>query len=418
MYLAYYFNTLFIYLPIKMKKNRAYLLFLFIFIAFSAMSQQQTDQTKSLEELIDSIGRKLVPDKRVEVFNIKSKALENGIILQGETSNETAYKELLAKASAIAPTLKDSVRLLPDKALGNKNWGVIYNSVADLRLKPAYPSEMVTQVLLGTPVRILEKSGNWRRVQTPEGYIGWMSGSLQTHTQEELDHYLSKPKIIVNQQYALSYSKPDKQSQPVSDLVVGNMLVIKNRADDFYEIEYPDGRTGYLSRADALPAEEWLQGIELNGERIVETAKQLMGVPYVWGGTSAKGLDCSGFTKLVYFLHGIIIARDASQQIKNGLVVDSDGTFEEAQKGDLVFFGEKATAESPKERVVHVGIYMGNKEFIHASDNIHINSFDPESSIYDAFNTNRYLRTLRLIGLENTPGIESIQSHPFYQPHK
>ena len=400
-----------------MKKKVTYIVSLFIFFVLTTMSQQHTDQTKSMEELIDSIGNKYAPDKRVEVFTISSEVNEDGIVLKGETSSESAYKELLAKASTIVPHLKDSVRLLPDKALGDENWGVIYNSVADLRAKPAYPSEMVTQVLLGMPVRILEKSGSWRRVQTPEGYIGWMSGSLKPQTREQLNDFLAKPKIIITSHYALAYVEPYEFSQPVSDLVVGNMLMIKEKVDDFYEVEYPDGRTGFVSRADALQTEEWLKGIELNGERIVETAKQLMGVPYVWGGTSAKGLDCSGFTKLVYFLHGIIIDRDASQQIKNGAEVDTDGTFENAKKGDLVFFGEKATSENPKERVVHVGIYMGNKEFIHASDNIHINSFAPDSSIYDAYNTNRYLRTIRLIGSENTPGIESIQLHPFYQPH-
>lgn len=312
----------------------------------------------------------------------------------------------------------DSIRLLPDKALGYKHWGVINNSVADLRAKPAYPSEMVTQVLLGMPIKILEKSVDWRRVQTPEGYIGWMSGSLHEQTQQELNQYLTKSKIIVTHQYGLSYSEPNKQSQPVSDIVIGNMLVlINNTQDEFYEVEYPDGRKAFVHKQDALKVDDWLNNIELTGESIIETAKQLMGAPYVWGGTSSKGLDCSGFTKLVYFLHGIIIPRDAYQQIKNGVEVDSAGTLENAQKGDLVFFGEKTSSENAKERVVHVGMYMGNKEFIHASDNIHINSLDPESPIYDDYNRKRYLKTIRLIGFENTPGIELIQLNPFYQSH-
>ena len=101
--------------------------------------------------------------------------------------------------------------------------------------------------------------------------------------------------------------------------------------------------------------------------------------------------------------------------MKNGIEIDSIGNFENAQKGDLVFFGEKATATNPQERVVHVGIYIGNKQFIHASDNIHISSFDPNDSLYDKFNTNRYLRTMRLIGMEGTKGIEFMKTHSFYQ---
>ncbi|MFA5656162.1 MAG: SH3 domain-containing protein, partial [Dysgonamonadaceae bacterium] len=280
-----------------MKKNITYILSLFIFLVFSAMAQKNIDQTKGLEELIDFIGNKYAPDKRVEVFRIKGKVIEEGILLKGETTSEAAYRELIAKASKITSNLNDSVRLLPDKTLGDEHWGIINNSVADLRAKPAYSSEMVTQVLLGMPVKILEKSGSWRRVQTPEGYIGWMSGSLQTQTREQLNDFLAKPKIIVNKQYALSYSEPNKQSQPVSDIVIGNMLPIVEMQKDFFMIIYPDGREAFVQKQDAQKAEDWLNEIKLTGESIVETAKQLMGVPYVWGGTSAKGLDCSGFTK-------------------------------------------------------------------------------------------------------------------------
>jgi len=147
----------------------------------------------------------------------------------------------------------------------------------------------------------------------------------------------------------------------------------------------------------------------------VRTGKQFMGVPYVWGGTSSKGLDCSGFTKLVYFLHGVILQRDASQQVLNGKLIDEKGDFSNAQKGDLVFFGTKATPENPKERVVHVGIYIGDMKFIHASDYIRINSFDPADPLYDEYNTNRYLRTKRIIGEVGTKGIERIFENEFYK---
>ena len=132
---------------------------------------------------------------------------------------------------------------------------------------------------------------------------------------------------------------------------------------------------------------------------------------------SSKGLDCSGYTKTVHWLHGIIIPRDASQQVLYGVEVDSEGNFDNVQKGDLVFFGTKATKENPKERVVHVGFYIGNKEFIHASDYIRINSFDPESDIYDAHNTKRYLRSMRYIGSEGTTAITPLTKHPFYNNH-
>lgn len=383
-------------------------------ISFIAMAQEPTMSNNELKNQIQAVEDKYAPDKRVVVFSITSIESEDQLSLKGETTNEFAYKELLAEANKIYPQIKDEIRILPDCVIGNHNWGVIYNSVADLRSKPAYSAEMVTQVLLGMPVRILDKSGSWLRIQTPEGYIGWMSGSLQRLTHEELKEYMAQPKIIITNQYAQSYSKADNKSQTVSDIVVGDMLSIKDVEKDFYNVTYPDGREAFVDKRDAQEIENWLNTIELSGESVVETAKQLMGVPYVWGGTSAKGLDCSGFTKMVYWLHGIIIARDASQQVKNGVEIDSIGDFDNAEKGDLVFFGEKATDDNPNERVVHVGIYIGNQQFIHASDYIHINSFNPKSELYDEYNTNRYLRTMRYIGSETMPGITPITQHPFY----
>jgi len=107
-------------------------------------------------------------------------------------------------------------------------------------------------------------------------------------------------------------------------------------------------------------------------------------------------------------MHGIILARDASQQVLSGRLIDETGDFREALPGDLVFFGTKATPENPKERVVHVGIYIGDRRFIHASDFIHINSFDPADPLYDDYNTKRYLRTKRIIGEVNGDGIEEM----------
>lgn len=380
------------------------------------MGQEPINTKIDLERLIQTIGNKYAPDKRVEVFSITTVESESdaSLMLKGETSNTPAHKELIAEAKKIYPHIKDSIRLLPDAIIGPKNWGIIYNSVADLRGKPAYSSEMVTQVLLGMPVKILDKSGNWYRIKTPEGYIGWMSGSVHRLTHQELLDYLANPKIIVTNQYAKSYTKANRESQTVSDIVVGNMLNINGEKNGFYKATYPDGREAFVDKKDAEEDDKWLKGIKLTGESIVTTAMQLMGVPYVWGGTSSKGLDCSGFTKLVYWLHGIIIARDASQQVMYGVEIDRIGNFENAQKGDFVFFGVKATDENPKERVVHVGIYIGNQQFIHASDYIHISSFDSSSELYDEYNTNRYMRTMRYIGSEQTPGIISIENHPFY----
>lgn len=354
-------------------------------------------QENEVHQLIDELREQYAPDGRVALFQIKATECGDTLVLEGVTTSAEAKEALLAQVMEVAPLVDDQTRLLPDAALGDKNWGVIYNSVGTIRGEPRYGAEIVTQTLLGTPVRILEKRGGWTRIQTPDRYIGWINGSVQPLTKELLDESMNHPKIIVTAHSTRSYVAPDNPSLPVSDLVAGDLLRLLTVSDTHYRVQYPDGREAFVKREDALPEEEWRATIELTGERIANHALQYMGVPYLWGGTSPKGLDCSGFTKQVYYMHGVVLARDASQQVLQGELVDEAGDFRDALPGDLVFFGTPATDENPRERVVHVGIYLGDKRFIHASDYIRINSFDPDDPLYDAFNTNRYLRTKRLI---------------------
>lgn len=373
-------------------------------------------QNSDIDFVVGLVKEQYAPDSRVEIFDVVAEHQDSTLVLTGVTTSCDAYTELLKRSSNISVHVKDNIRLLPDESLGEKRWGVIYNSVGTLRAEPRYGSELVSQGLLGMPVQILEKNGGWWRIQTPDKYIGWINGSVQAMTKHELGQYMLQPKIMIVPLAAHSLHEADANSSPVSDLVTGNMLVVKEEGSEFFHVTYPDGREAYVRKSDGISTADWLQQIDLSGESIVQTAYQFMGIPYLWGGTSSKGLDCSGFTKMVYFMHGIVLSRDASQQDRAGKLIDSSGDFSDALPGDLLFFGSKATDENPRERVVHVGIYIGNSRFIHASDYIHVNSFDPSDPLYDEFNTRRYLRTKRVIGEVNTPGIEEIFENEFYRP--
>ncbi len=294
--------------------------------------------------------------------------------------------------------------------LGSVGWGIVYNSVVAVRSEPRHAAEMVTQVLLGTPVKVLEQRGDWRKVQLPDQYVGWVDGSLQPVSRERLDDYLALPKIIVTAHYATAFETSGHSPLPVSDLVAGNILMVQSSVGTFYQVCYPDGREAYVRKSNVLPVDEWLAGVELTGESVVKQALQLLGVPYLWGGSSTKGLDCSGFTKQVYLMHGLVLARDASQQAMQGEQVDVGADFSNAQPGDLLFFVSKSTDEHPVERVTHVAIYMGDKRFIHASDNVRIGSFDPADPLYDAFNTNRYSLAKRFIRDGQAVGVETVVS--------
>ena len=158
---------------------------------------------------------------------------------------------------------------------------------------------------------------------------------------------------------------------------------------DWFKVELPDQRAGYLQKHSATDYKEWKRTRQPTPDAIEQTARMFLGYPYLWGGNSPKGLDCSGFTKLVFFLNGVELDRNASHQAQQGVAVPLDAEFSHVKKGDLLFFGTPARGDRP-ERVTHVGIYLGDKLFIHSSEMVRINSLDPNSPISDA----RRIRTL------------------------
>ena len=118
--------------------------------------------------------------------------------------------------------------------------------------------------------------------------------------------------------------------------------------------QYPDGRKAFV-KSKTRGGRQVVIGHRVDGRKYRQQRHAVEGRSILMGGTSTKGLDCSGFTKQVYFMHGIVLSRDASQQVMQGLLVDETGDFSNARPGDLVFFGSPATEENPIERVVHVG---------------------------------------------------------------
>jgi hypothetical protein len=346
------------------------------------------------------------PDKRVAIYDVKIVRDQNSIRITGETDQSEALNRLKEELKSLGLTIQDEVSLLPDQSIGTHPYAVVNNSVANIRSAPKHSAELATQAILGTGLKVLKIDGDFYLVQTPDRYISWVDhGGVQLMTQQDFENWSAAPKLVYLKSFGHVYASKDNEFEKIGDLVLGALLRLIGEDGDFFEVAYPDGRVGYVRRDEAEIYLKWLEDLNPSPERLELCARSLMGAPYLWGGTSSKGMDCSGFTKTAFRMNGLIIPRDASQQIMAGKDIDPDLSFESLSKGDLMFFGKKAT-DSTRQRVTHVAIWLGNNrgEFIHSSGRVKIGSIDPQSPNYDEFNSNRYLGSRRYLG-ESDPQI-------------
>lgn len=389
------------------------LIFILVLI-FITNNYSQTEMEK-INSLIQNVKTEFALDKRTSVFNIEVVQENEKLILKGETNLSGAMKELLKIFSDQKIVIENEIELLPTKLLGDKIFGVINLSVANLRSKPDHAAELVTQAILGTPIKVLKKGEDgYYLVQTPDNYVAWLDDDgFESKTESELFEWNGSPKLIYIKEFGFSFVDADDKSQTVSDLVAGNLLRIIGEDSNFYLAEYPDGRKAYIKKDEANIFNEWYNALNPTGETILKTAYRFMGIPYLWGGTSTKGMDCSGFTKTVYFLNGIILQRDASQQVNTGELVEVKNGWENLQTGDLLFFGRKSDGEK-KEKITHVAIYIGDGDFIHAAGRVRINSLNPSKSYYSKYRDNSFIRAKRILSSVGKNGIEKILDNSYY----
>lgn len=293
----------------------------------------------------------------------------------------------------------NSVRVLPEAELGERTWGISCLSAASARELPDHKAEMAMQVLMGRMVHVLQRGTNalWFYIQSEDGYCAWLErGTFVRCSQPEAEAWTHSALLFITATEEVIWSKPDRASEPVSDVVLADLVKKTGEQGEWYEVELPDKRAGFLPKTAAEDYAGWRAKRQATPENVEHTARRFLGRPYLWGGDSPKGFDCSGFTHLVFFLNGIELSRNSSQQAKQGIDVPLDAELSRLAKGDLLFFGAPARDDKP-ERIHHVGIYLGDKLFIHSSERVQINSLDPTSPIRDEHRIRTLMRARRVL---------------------
>jgi SH3-like domain-containing protein len=290
--------------------------------------------------------------------------------------------------------------------------GLATLSVINLRKEPDHASELVSQVILGTPVLVLKSDGSWIKIQTPDNYSGWtQESSLKLFNRKEIETWKKSKKVIYTENTGWLYSTASDKSGVVGDLVGGSILEKTGKSGGYVYLELPDGRKGYAEKRKIMDFDTWKKTVVCTADGICSTAVTYMGLPYLWGGTSTKGVDCSGFVQSVYFRNGLIFARDASLQALHGVNIDISDGFVRLRKGDLLYFGSKVNGTS---HVTHTAIYLGNNEYINSAGRVLINSLDSTKVNFSRYRMKTLLSAKRVIGIGHDEGIIPVSKHPWY----
>lgn len=248
-------------------------------------------------------------------------------------------------------------------------FGICNLSIIPLRIEPSDKSEIVSQVLFGEHFQILEVSKQWAKIKLQfDDYEGWVDSKQYQTISESSYKQLCEEVIILNADLIEYVTGPNNFLMPIP---LGSSL-------------------SFLNHNDINTNNYDFEGMKISGIKpktnIINTAFMYLNSPYLWGGKTPFGIDCSGFTQMVYKLNGYNLLRDASQQALQG---EALSFIEESEPGDLAFF------DNEEGRIIHVGIIMKDNYIIHASGKVRIDRLD-HLGIYNA-EVNKHTHKLRVI---------------------
>jgi len=370
---------------------------------------QKKEVPADLQEQLDSIAAVMVPQHAEALCDINLVMGEGGsIIVKGEANLPRAQEEILSMLGRSGYSFTDSITVLPDPAVVENPWGLVSVSVCNIRTKPSHAAEMATQALMGTPVKILNKRGGWLMVQTPDSYIGWTDDPAAELSDSGLNAWKKSGRLIYMKNTGVI---TDDDDMTVSDIVFGVILEKTGEQRDQFTVRLPDGREGLVKRSEVADFSLWAEKAEPDPDAMIKFARTFLGTPYLWGGTSTKGVDCSGYTKTIYYAAGLILTRDASGQFRYGMERSIENGWDSLAPGDLLFFGR---VRDGRQRITHTGMYIGDSEFIHSSRLVKINSFDSTRVNYSAYLLEILQGARRIAGIPPGEGFVRVSQHSWY----
>ncbi len=286
-------------------------------------------------------------DSRTSVFDIEVVRLHNSSLTLGGRLLNDAQLETLTQHFSKWKLDTSAIRILDKPDLPRV---YIATNLAGLYGKPTFDMPLSSELCYGTELDILDELGNWAFTRQKDGYLGWVYKPYLTE-----GPVAKATHVVLISSYGLR-TQPDRESEIVTRVMGGTEVSVEETRGEWVKVIA--NKTGwmplnFLCAMDALP-----DSVEEKRKTLLKDAARWIGVPYLWGGTTGNGIDCSGFVRLLHQWLGVAIPRDADMQHAAAKPVEPP-----FEIGDLLFFAE----DDDDRRVTHVGMSLGGWRIVHSS---------------------------------------------------
>jgi gamma-D-glutamyl-L-lysine dipeptidyl-peptidase len=313
------------------------------------------DPIGSIRRAARQVRGQLVPDSRVGVFEVRTRRRHDGIAIAGATTIPAAveaFRTLLEEAGVEAEI---QIRVLPDPSLGPRSEALVRAPIVPVYRRPTMGSTQLSQYVLGARLTLLSRRGRFFRIRGEDAHVGWVHKGYLTlgepaWAQAWERGELGEPVV------SLGAEVHDDTDRVFARLPWGARVI--QQADG--RVLLPDGRSGHIGGGEVVAVNRLTERFPTRGDSVIRTVRLWLGAPYLWGGVTPNGVDCSGLVQSVCWIHGMALPRDSDMQARVGAEVDPGREFGALRPGDLLFFAEK-------RRVNHVAFSLGGSHIIHAS---------------------------------------------------
>jgi gamma-D-glutamyl-L-lysine dipeptidyl-peptidase len=313
---------------------------------------------RAAENTIEQVRKDLGLDRRSSVFEVHAVVRAQAVTVLGHATEDSAVEEVLRRLRSLDDVQEviDEVVRLPGLLNDAHQHALVRAAVAPMYDDPRVPAPQITQVVLGGRVDLLFRQGVWWRVRAEDGYIGWIHAGYLMPGSKEWTHSWERatggtPVVSLGSELLSG------DGDVIARLPWGARLF--RTSPDVFRLA--DGRTGRIGGGEVVAVDRLFDRFPPLGDSVTRTAVRWLGAPYLWGGVTMGGVDCSGLTQAVLWMHGVGLPRDSDLQARVGVKVETPANFSALRSGDLLYF-----SEAP-DRISHVAISLGGSRIVHSA---------------------------------------------------